>query len=109
MAKRKKFTIDRMSPEDLNQFAEEVFNNNWVCFSPEGVKEEPWAVFHLDLFLSKYEIQNPEGIFPWFENKTGPRGYLMGSMKLVHIDDHNEIIKRLNEARKVVVEGVKSG
>lgn len=106
MPKKEKFTMERMSEEDLNQFADEVFQGKWIYLNPEQGLEEPWTMLNLDLFIGKHEIINPEKVVPWHEKRHGARGYLAGSMKLVHLDDHNEVVKRLAEARKVV-SGVK--
>lgn len=99
---KEKFTIKRMSEEDLNRFAEEVFRGEWICPSEKDATNEPFVMLHISLFKDKYEVEDPEKVILWFEKTAGPRGFLWGSMKLVHVDDHNEVVRRLAEARKVV-------
>ena len=100
---KEKFTMERMSEEDLNQFAGEVHDGKWIYLTSEQAINEPMAMLHMDLFVGKYEVTNTEKVIPWYENRPGARGFLAGSMQLVHIDDHNEIVRRMTEARKVVV------
>lgn len=99
---KKRISVPRMSEDGIKEFAKEVLDGVWIYPDPDFVKEEPMIRLNLGLIKRDYEEESLKDLAPWIKNVTWARGYQRGDIRLVHIEDHKEIVKRVQRAREAM-------